>query len=181
VALLAAGFALGPIGPQDYAQLLSQLGHHEAQAGFSLTGAMMTAGLSFTAAEVLAAIIAGAVVITAYVGFRRLRNEHILFCGAAAASLIASPVVWSHYLVLLAAPFLAMRAKRRLLLALAVASWVISPPHGVTIHVQASQGVTSHGAWLALGITLAVFVVALLVPRRPARSTAAVGPAPPAG
>jgi hypothetical protein len=164
VALLAVGFALGPIGPHAYAHLLSQLGAHEAQSGFSLTGAIMTAGLGFTAAEVLAAVIACAVLVTAYVGFRRLRNEHVLFCGAAAASLIASPVVWSHYLVLLAAPFLAMRAKRRWLLALAVASWIISPPHGLTIHVHASQGVASHGAWLALGITLAVFVFALSVP-----------------
>jgi hypothetical protein len=168
VALLAAGFALGPIGPHAYERLLSQLGTHEAQHGFSLTGALMTGGLSFTGAELVAAIVAGAVLIAAYADFRRSRNEHVLFCGAAAASLIASPLVWSHYLILLAAPFLVMSAKRRLLLALAVASWIISPPHGLTIHVQASQGVTSHGAWLALGITLAVFLVALSVPRRSA-------------
>lgn len=170
VALLAAGFAFGPIGPQAYEHLLSQLGAHEAQHGFSLTGAIMTAGLGFTAAEVLAAIIAGGVLTAAYAGFRRLRNEHVLFCGAAAASLIASPVVWSHYLVLLAAPLLALRAKRWWLLGLVVASWIVSPPHGLTIHVQASQGVASHGAWMALGITLAVFVSALIVPRRPAGS-----------
>jgi hypothetical protein len=181
VAALALGFVLGPIGPHAYSHMLSQLGAHEAQSGFSLTGAIMTAGLGFTAAELAAAAIACAVLITAYVGFRRLGNEHVLLSGAAAASLIASPVVWSHYLVLLAAPFLAMRAKRRWLLALAVASWIISPPHGLTIHVQASQGVTSHGAWLALGITLAVFVFALGVPRRSAAAKPSSGSSPSAG
>lgn len=157
LAVLAAGFALGPIGPLDYAHLLSQLGAHEAGSGFSLTGAFMTAGLTTSTAEMAALLLAAAVLATAYLAYRRSRNEDVLFCAAIVASLIASPVVWSHYLVLLAAPLLAIRARRRWFLALALASWIMSPPHGLTIRVHASQGVASHGAWLALGIMLAVF------------------------
>jgi hypothetical protein len=41
-------------------------------------------------------------------------------------------------------------------LLLALASWALAPSHGITIHVQPSQAVASHGAWLALAITLTV-------------------------
>jgi alpha-1,2-mannosyltransferase len=156
LALLAVGFAIGPLGPLAYAQLLAQLGAHEATAGFGLTGALMTAGLAPVAAEVVAALVATAVLGATYLRFRQTRDEPVLFCGAIVASLIASPVLWSHYLVLLAAALLARRAPRRSFLLLALASWALAPSHGITIHMQASQAVASHGAWLALAITLTV-------------------------
>ena len=156
LSLLAVGFAIGPLGPLAYVQLLAQLGAHEARAGFGLTGALMSAGLAPVAAEVVAALVAATVLGATYVRFRQTRDEPVLFCGAIVASLIASPVLWSHYLVLLAAVLLARGAPRRSFLLLALASWVLAPSHGITIHVQASQAVASHGAWLALAITLTV-------------------------
>ena len=156
VALLVAGFVIGPLGPLAYAHLLSELGAHEAKAGFGLTGAFMTAGLAPALAEAAAALVAVAVLGATYLRFRQTRDEPVLFCGAVVASLIASPVLWSHYLVLLAAALLARGTPRRWFLLLALASWVIAPPHGITVHVQASQAVASHGAWLTLAISLTV-------------------------
>ena len=47
------------------------------------------------------------------------------------ASLLLTPVLWSHYLVVLAAALLAYDASRRSFVLLALTSWAISPPHGV--------------------------------------------------
>jgi alpha-1,2-mannosyltransferase len=154
--LLAGGFALGPLSLLAYAHLLSELGAHEAKSGFGLTGAFMTAGLGPAPAEMAAALVAVGVLGATYLRFRQTRDEAVLFCGAVVASLIATPVLWSHYLVLLAAALLVRRAPRRWFLLLALASWVIAPPHGITVHVQASRDVSSHGAWLTLAISLTV-------------------------
>lgn len=159
--LIAGGFALGPLGPSAYARLLSVLGAHEAKSGFGVTGAFMTAGLGPAVSEAAAGIFAAAVLVAVYLRFRQTHEEAVLFCGAVVASLIATPVLWSHYLALLAAALLAAAAPRRWFLLLALASWVIAPPHGITIHVQPSQSVASHGAWLALATSLAVIAYAM--------------------
>ena len=44
-------FVLGPIGPGPYLEVLSQLGTHEAEAGFGIVGALMNAGLAPTEAQ----------------------------------------------------------------------------------------------------------------------------------
>jgi alpha-1,2-mannosyltransferase len=159
--LLAGGFAVGPLGPSAYAGLLSALGAHEAKSGFGLTGAFMTAGLAPALSEAAAAVFAAAVLVAVYFRFRQTCEEAVLFCGAVVASVIATPVLWSHYLALLAAALLAAGAPRRWFLLLVLASWVIAPPHGITIHVQPSQSVASHGAWLALATSLVVIGYAM--------------------
>jgi len=120
--LLAWGFALGPLGPSAYARLLSVLGAHEAKSGFGLTGAFMTAGFGPALSEAAAAIFAAAVLVAVYLRFRQTREEAVLFCGAVVASLIATPVLWSHYLALPAAALLAAGAPRRWFLLLALGS-----------------------------------------------------------
>jgi chromate transport protein ChrA len=63
--------------------------------------------------------------------YRRTRDERVLFCAGLVASLLLTPVLWSHYLVVLAAALLAYDASRRWFVLLALTSWAISPPHGV--------------------------------------------------
>ncbi len=166
--LLLAGFAFGPLGLAPYAHLLSALGAHEAYQGFGLIGVLQGAGVSLTLSHVIAAVLAVALVAASYFRYRRRQDEAVLFCGAIVASLILTPVLWSHYLVLLAAALLALRAPRRWFMVLAGASWVIAPPHGFGAEVRLVEGASSLGPWLAVGGALVVFVVSLI--RRPAPS-----------
>jgi hypothetical protein len=166
--VLVAGFALGPIGFAPYVHLLSALGAHESHHGFGLIGVLLGIGVSLTVSHLIAAALAAALVAAAYVRYRRQGDEAVLFCGALVAALLLTPVLWSHYLVLLAAALLAVRSPRRWFLALAGASWVIAPPHGFGASVRLVEGASSLGPWLAVGGALIVFGCAAI--RRPTAS-----------
>jgi len=147
--LLALGFLLGPLGPGGYVHLLSRLGPNEARAGFGPIGALMNLGLSSGMAEALAALGAAILMAAAYRRWRRAGDERILFSAAIVASLALSPVVWSHYLALVAAIPIVFELRRRWFVWLALCSWAIAPPHGVHLHT-ALLGVTALGSWLAV-------------------------------
>jgi alpha-1,2-mannosyltransferase len=149
VFLLALGFVLGPLGPGGYLHLLSRLGANEARQGFGAIGALMNLGVSNGVAEGLAAVVAVAVIVVAYGQWRRGGDERLVFSAALLAALLVSPVVWSHYLALLAAIPIVFEARRRWFVWLALASWAIAPPHGVHLHT-ALLGVTALGSWLAV-------------------------------
>ncbi|HME04959.1 MAG TPA: glycosyltransferase family 87 protein, partial [Solirubrobacteraceae bacterium] len=131
IALLSVGFVLGPIDPDQYANMLSQLGAHEAQLGFGLIGALMDAGIPMSVAQASALALAVVVLLAVRHRYRRTHDERALFCACLVASLLLTPVLWSHYLVLFAAALLAYDAPRRWFALLALTSWAISPPHGV--------------------------------------------------
>jgi hypothetical protein len=161
VGLVGVGFAVGPIGPASYLHLLSQLGSHESRAGFGLIGALMNVGFSAAAAQASAAALAATVLGASYLHWRRTRDERILYCAGITASLLASPVLWSHYLVLVAAALLAAGAPRRWFVALALGSWAIASPHGIHPSTGGPRG-PSLGAWLAvlLSITVPIYAAA---------------------
>jgi hypothetical protein len=146
--LLALSFALGPVSSGTYFDMLSQLSSHEARSGFSLIGGLMNAGLSSGAARAVAVGVAVAVIAGAWVGWRRTGREAALFCGALAASLLLTPVMWSHYLVLTMAGALALGLRRRWIAVLALASWAIAPPHNVHPDMDMINGVTSSTTWM---------------------------------
>lgn len=129
--LVAAGFAFGPIGPAAYARLLGRLGAHEAMAGFGLISELRREAAAPVAAYAIAVVLAAGVMGAAALAHRRGREEGVLLAGAIVASLLLSPVVWSHYLVLLLAGALVLRASVGWLAVMTVASWVIAAPHGV--------------------------------------------------
>jgi alpha-1,2-mannosyltransferase len=145
--LLAAGFAFGPIAPSQYLQLLSALGLHEARAGFGLIGALMNVGASRQIAEVCAGALAACTLAAAHVHYRRVADERVLFGAGIVASLILSPVLWSHYLVLLCAVLLVFKVPARWLAVLTLASWAIAPPHGLHMDTDLIHGVASSGTW----------------------------------
>lgn len=149
VFLLALGFVLGPLGPGGYLHLLSRLGSNEARQGFGAIGALMNLGLSNGVAEGLAAALGLAVVCLAYRQWRRGGDERLVFSAALVAALLLSPVVWSHYLALVAAIPIVFQARRRWFVWLALCSWAIAPPHGVHLHT-ALFGVTALGSWLVV-------------------------------
>jgi hypothetical protein len=155
--LLAAGFAFGPLGPAPYLRILSQLGAHEARAGFGLIGALINLGSTPALADAAAVVIASALFLAAYFHHRRRHDERVLFCAGIVAALLLSPVLWSHYLILLTATLLAFDAPRRWFVVFALASWAIAPPHGVRLDTDLIEGVTSSGIWLAVAASLLIF------------------------
>ncbi len=151
--LLAAGFVLGPLGPAAYARMLSSLGGHEARAGFGVIGALMRAGLSQRAAELVALALAAALVTAAQHRYRRRGDERVLFSAGVLASLALSPVLWSHYLILLAAPLLVLEAGIGWFALFALASWAIAPPHGVAFDVDPA-GLARIILWVVLAVVV---------------------------
>lgn len=167
--LLSLGFLLGPLGPGAYLHLLAELGRHEARQGFGPIGALMNLGLASGVAQ---AVVAGTVALL-IVGVARRprarRDERLLFSAPLLAALALSPVVWSHYLVLLAAIPIIYQAPRRWFLSLAIGSWAIAPPHGLHLHTTL-LGVTALGSWLAVAGAAAVFGLVGRVGPRTSRS-----------
>jgi alpha-1,2-mannosyltransferase len=104
-----------------------------------------------------AAVLAGA-----YARYRKTGDERILFGAALVGALVLTPVLWSHYLVLLPAALIALGAPRRWFLLLAAASWVIAPPHGVHWDLPVPEVLESSGPGLALGASLLVFAYATI-------------------
>lgn len=179
LAIIIGGFLVGPLGPLSYLRLLVALGRHESGSGFSLMGALKTLGLDSLVAEATVVALAATLLGGCYLSYRRSGAERVLFCGGIVASLIATPILWSHYLALLAAILIVNGAPRRWFLALALASWVISPPHGITIPFPPSKAVPAHGAWLTLIGALVICAYALSSASR-TRRRRLEGPALPA-
>lgn len=149
IVLLALGFLVGPLGPGGYLHLLSRLGSNEARQGFGPIGALMNLGLSSGLGQALAAVAAAALIGVAYRQWRQGGDERLLFGAAIVAALALSPVVWSHYLALLAAIPIVFELRRRWFVWLALCSWAIAPPHGVHLHT-ALLGITALGSWLVV-------------------------------
>jgi alpha-1,2-mannosyltransferase len=153
IALLSVGFVLGPIDPTQYLSMLAQLGAHEARSGFGLIGALMNAGIGMSVAQASSWALALVVVLAVRHWYRRTHDERVLFCAGIVVSLLLTPVLWSHYLVVLAAALLAYDAPRRWFVLLALTSWAISPPHGV-----ADSALIQAGALTATALAVAFIV-----------------------
>ena len=149
-AVLGLGWLTGPLGPSSYGSLLSLLGTHEAAAGLSPTGLLINLGLGAALAQNIARLAAAALILAAAVraraGADRARagaDERVLMAACLVAALVASPVVWNHYLILLVVPLLIgarTEESQRLVVVLAAAcSWLIVTPHA-TDALRASIG-----------------------------------------
>ncbi|MCM3887482.1 glycosyltransferase family 87 protein [Frankia sp. R82] len=106
--LVGVSALTSPLDLTDYFALLDQLGRAEAQAGISLTGLLNGVGLATTTAATLARGAALAVLAGCWWAARRGHDERLAYTGGVVAALLASPVVWCHYLLLLVAPLLAL-------------------------------------------------------------------------
>jgi hypothetical protein len=110
VALFGVGELVSPLGTASYLTMLGQLGRAEALAGVSLTGLLANLGLPMGGANALARGAAVAVLAGCAWAVRRGHDERLAYTGAVVAALLASPVVWCHYLLVLVAPLLALSA-----------------------------------------------------------------------
>ncbi len=117
------------MGTRAYLGMLAVLAREEAPLGLSLTGLLVNTGLGMGVATWVARAVATTVLAGSWLHMRRTGDERVPYAGALAAALVASPIVWSHYLLLLA-PMLVIASKSRVPLTVFTAgSWFVVTPH----------------------------------------------------
>lgn len=122
---VAAWAAIGFEGLRSYPD---QLGEIEFDSSYSIVGMTLDLGLGRAVGDVLSAIV-GVALLGLVVRFARREDELGAFTCAIAAALVLSPVVWQHYLVLLAIPLALYRPRFSVIWLLPVILW-LSPRAG---------------------------------------------------
>jgi alpha-1,2-mannosyltransferase len=127
VILLVGGWAaIGFAGLRGYPNLLHVLSQVEAQQSYSLVGLLGLEGAAATALTgVLALVVVAAVVLAA----RGSGGDRRSFAVAIAGALLATPVLWLHYLVLLFVPIALARPRLSALWFAPLAFWVTPFAH----------------------------------------------------
>lgn len=128
--LVGVGWLVGPLGARGYLQLLAELSAGLGDDGASLSALFHAYGLQVLARPVTV-LLAGAGLGVAWWRYRRGHDERLVFAAAVLVALVLSPIVWAHYLVLLAAPLLVLGARPAALLWFAATSWLVYLPHHV--------------------------------------------------
>lgn len=102
-----------------YLDLLSAVSAHEEGRSYSVLALALEAGASRAAAYTFALALAAGAGVACFVLARRARDEQALLLGIA-AGLLASPIIWTHYFVLLIVPLALLRPRLSWLWALPV-------------------------------------------------------------
>lgn len=149
---------LGFSGLVGYPESLDRLQGEQTGRGYTFQALMADAGLA-DELGVLAALACLLLVLAGVVAYARRGDEARSFACAAAALVVASPIIWLHSFALLLAPVALLRPRLSAVWFFPAALWLVSPG-------------TGNGAPWQTGVTLAVavLVVALVVlrERRPA-------------
>jgi alpha-1,2-mannosyltransferase len=140
--LLLSWAPIGFKGLIDYPRLLAADARAFATRSHSIVAAAMRLGLSQQIGTVLA-IICAAVVAVAILRLARDRDQGY-FGAAIMVGLLASPLLWSHYLVLLLVPLAIARPRTDRLWRLTAVFWLspIEPAHGWQIALVLATAVT---------------------------------------
>jgi alpha-1,2-mannosyltransferase len=165
--LLLGGWAvIGFAGLRNYPTLVHLLQQVEGPVSYSLVALL---GLSGTTATAVTVVLSLAAVVAVWFAARGSGGDRRSFAVAVVASLVVSPLIWLHYLLLLYVPIALYRPRLSGLWFVPLLLWLTPSTH-------------SHGdTWR---IALALFVVAVVVVRtvgesvRPALSRAGVEPRP---
>ena len=152
VAVLGAGWVLGPLDEHGYTAMLNALQRNEASSSWSLTSLMQSLGVGPATAETAAIGVAAAVVVAGAIRARRQADERVLFASAVIASLLATPIMWSSYLLVLVSVVLVVATDDRAVAVMALASWaVVTPDAAPAPRVAAGVAVTAALAVVAFG------------------------------
>jgi alpha-1,2-mannosyltransferase len=157
VLLLGGWAAIGFAGLHDYPHLLRVLSRVEAVQSYSLVGLFRLEGGAVTA---LTALLAVAVVVAVVLAARGPEGDRRALTVAVAGALLATPVVWLHYLVLLFVPIALARPRLSALWFAPLAFWLTPIAH-------------SNGSIWRTCFALAVGAVIVLWSLAPAASAAA--------
>lgn len=129
VATLALWAVIDPDGMRRYAQTVRLLNEVQRWKSSSVQSLGVSLHLSVLTSELVAG--AAAVVAIAAVLLLRNRPDAVIFSAAVVAALIATPILWTHYLVLLLAPIALLRPRLGPLWLLPLVLWA-SPARGVS-------------------------------------------------
>ncbi len=150
MAALVAWAAIGFDGLTGYPDLLRRLSEIQSERSYSIVGMSATAGLGGAAGRALT-LVCGAALLIGCVLFARQGDEPRSFTSAVVATLVLSPIVWLHYLVVLLVPMAILRPRFSALWLLPILLWV-SPKPGY------AEGVTTFAPAL-VALILMVFVL----------------------
>jgi alpha-1,2-mannosyltransferase len=125
--LLVGGWAaIGFAGLRGYPHLLHLLSQVEAVQSFSLVGLFRLQG---GAATILTAVLVAAVVAAVVIAGRGENGDRRSLAVAVAGALLATPVLWLHYLVLLFVPIALARPRLSAVWFVPLAFWVTPLAH----------------------------------------------------
>lgn len=166
VGIIAAGCEISGQGVRGYRHMLGALGAHESVQGYSVVGQLTRAGLPYAVAQVCGLILAAAAIACGY-WVRRVTvtaedGDAQLFICCLVGALVASPIVWSHYLLLLAVVPALLRLRPRWFVLLAVLSWIPGFPAGGPVWVTSTGAAIT--SWVQHGTVYALLAAAVLLP-----------------
>lgn len=125
--LLVGGWAvIGFAGLGGYPHLLRVLSEVEAVQSYSLAGLLRLTGVAATA---LTAVLMVSIVVAVVVAGRGSNGDRRALTVAVAGALLATPVLWLHYLVLLYVPIALARPRLSALWFASLAFWVTPIAH----------------------------------------------------
>ena len=101
---LAAWAAIGFDGLRDYPSMLGHLSYVSEAVGVSVVAGLIALGVSAAAAKSVAFLLAGGLLIAAWRIANRPDGDRRAYGIVVIAALVASPMVWPHYLALLFVP-----------------------------------------------------------------------------
>jgi hypothetical protein len=123
----AAWAVIGFAGFVEYPDLLRRLSELQSERSYSIDGMASTAGLGEAVGRGVTLVLGVLLLLGCVVLARRHDEERSLTC-AVAATLVLSPIVWLHYLVLLLVPLAILRPRFSVLWLLPVVLWLSPKP-----------------------------------------------------
>jgi len=151
----AAWAVIGFDGLTEYPDLLRRLSDLQSDRSYSIVAIAAQLGLSDAVGRSIALALGVALLLGCF-AFARRGDEERSFTCAVAATLVLSPIVWLHYLVLLLVPLAILRPRFSALWLLPVLLWV-SPRPGYADGFQT----------FVPAVVATVLVAVLLVRERP--------------
>lgn len=155
LAVVVGGVVAGPLSLAGYIHMMTRLGAREQAASWSLSSFLHGLGATRSVSSAGAVLVA-AVCLAAVARQRARLGDGQAFAAVVLCSLLASPIVWGSYLLLVTVPLLVVGRGNRVLGGFVLATWALLTPDAAP------------ATRVAVGVASAVAVV--LVSVRPLRA-----------
>ena len=130
-ATLALWASIDPGGMRRYPQTVRLLDEVQRWKSYSVQSLFISLHVPASTSELVA--LAVAVAAVAALVLLRHRGDDVTFAAAVVAALIATPILWNHYLVLLLAPIALLRPRLAPLWLLPLVLWATPHPESVGV------------------------------------------------
>ena len=142
--LIGAGIIVGPVGARSYVAMLGVLERNEVTHSWSLASMLSALGVAVPSATKIAPLLVAPGLALLWGRRHRFADKQVLGL-LILASLLASPILWSSYLLLAQAALLLVGAGELTLAFAGLASWVLVTPD-VASPVRIAIGAALSGA-----------------------------------